>query len=132
MTYANPIKSYREAMGLTQRQLAIEAGVSKQSVTNAEQGVFRNPEVLNLLAAFFGVTPEQVLEADPLYKMRKSMQTVASGQTTFAEHMQVMDDLYQELRKLDDTLPPGHWVTPNAFDPDPGSALAEATTTRLS
>lgn len=129
MKYENPIKAMREAMQLSQRALARQAGIGRQSLIDAEQGIIRSTEVLNLLATFFGVTPEQVLAADPLHKMRQSMQAVATGQTTFTEHMQAMDALYQELRKLDDTLPPGHWITPDAFGPDPAYEWATDTPT---
>lgn len=61
-TLAERLKSFREAKGLTQRELAEEAGVGHSAVFHIEQGVRPDPRVstLQALARALGVTLDEL------------------------------------------------------------------------
>lgn len=56
----NKIKKLREAMGLSQIQLAIKLGVGVATIGRWEQGMDPDPENKQKVAEFFGVNEEAV------------------------------------------------------------------------
>lgn len=62
MTLGERIRSLREKMGLTQKELASKLNVPNQNISNYERG-FRQPDydTLQLIADFFEVTTDYLL-----------------------------------------------------------------------
>lgn len=60
------VRYYRKLKGMTQEQLAADAGMERSYVSDLERGT-RNPSVLALgrLAAALAVDPSKLLEAVP-------------------------------------------------------------------
>mgnify|MGYP001209363207 CR=1 FL=1 len=59
--FAERVIASRLASGLTQKELAILAGVSQQAITNIEKGLSRSNRRLLQLADALGVTPEWLI-----------------------------------------------------------------------
>jgi transcriptional regulator with XRE-family HTH domain len=62
----NRIRALREAEGLTQEELASAMGVTRAAVSMWESGLTQNirPQHLLLLAKFFGVTPQFLVNGE--------------------------------------------------------------------
>lgn len=58
ITISERLKVAREAVNLTQEQLAVKAGVSQGTIANIEGGVRKNPRELLAIAKAVGVNPE--------------------------------------------------------------------------
>lgn len=61
MTLADKLKVYRKAKGLTQKELANQAGISVRYVKLLESGKFIPPSTHYNLAKALGVTVEDLL-----------------------------------------------------------------------
>lgn len=59
------VRRYRNAVGMTQEQLAERSGFSQQYISGLERGL-RNPTIVSLfeLAQALGVTPVALIEPD--------------------------------------------------------------------
>ena len=62
MNTAEKIKYYREAAGLTQKEVADKLGVNPQAVWKYEKGIVTNIPIRNLeiMAEMFGITPDKL------------------------------------------------------------------------
>lgn len=56
----NPVRSARQAAGLTQAQLAVKANVSPSTVSLAERAGLLTRPIAEKLAAVLGCTPEEL------------------------------------------------------------------------
>ncbi len=66
MNTAEKIKYYREAAGLTQKEVADKLGVNPQAVWKYEKGIVTNIPIRNLeiMAEMFGITPDKLTNWD--------------------------------------------------------------------
>src|SRR5579859_5656300 len=60
LTFADLLRRYRRATGLTQEELAERAGLSARAVSSLERGINHSPhrDTVALLVAGLGLTPE--------------------------------------------------------------------------
>lgn len=137
---ADRLKAAREALGLSQEELARAAGVSQGTIGNIESGTRRQPRELLAIAKAARVSPEWLqsgiglMEASPDYSLSPA-QPLSLGQTRVTtalkwEDVTMTATLPQkfELVLPDDSMAPrakkGQTVTFEAgIDPKPGDGV---------
>ncbi len=93
MTFGEKCKKYRTEQKLTQEEVAAAVGISRRTYINYETGnkLPRNAKTVDQLAAFFGVTPEELLLQEERYLSLSGRQVPVVDRA---------EQLLQEIREI--------------------------------